>query len=218
MRMRIEKSEDGTRRSTISPAPGDLPVSGFVGDGKRITFLGENGYRFTARSFDEEEAVWLGAVLHCIAASCVAMLWIAFDPSQEAPYYGPLFLLVLYAFGLAGSSLREESFAWKEVLFLAATVALVGNPGSSEVLWFAAGSYALLLILYAWLWKERAVWEPFVFLALFSIAIFARRFGFLPELVAPIVFLGLLLFSLFGYLTVLSSGWAYSQGWNRMQE
>lgn len=213
----MNKAEDDTRRTTIYPGPGNLPVTGHVGDGKRTTFLGEDGYRFTTRSIDEEEAPWIGAVLHCIAASCVALLWISFDPGQN-PHYGPLILLGIYAAGLAGGSLREESFAWKEVLFLAATIALLGNPASPEALWFALASYAFLLLRYAWLWKERAVWEPFVFFALFASAVLARHFGFLPEIAAPIAFLGILLFSLFGYLTVLSSGWTYSQGWNSMRE
>ena len=217
MYARVRKSKDGTSRMVWHPEPGDLEVTGTSSDGRHTTFSSGGKHHFTARNIHEDEAFWLAAILLCIVGACIVLL-IELNSSPGSSQTGPLFLLSVFGVGLFAKSIREEASAWKEVLFLIATVILLGNRGDSGALLFAVITYGFLLIRYAWLWKERAVWEPCVFLALFCGTLLVYRTVNLPDLLAMLAFMCIASGSFVGLITVLSSGWAYTRGYNSISE
>jgi len=216
MYARVRKSKDGTSKMVWHAEPGDLSYSGTSSDGKRTTFSSGGKHHFTARNIHEDEAFWLAAILPCIIGSCIA--WIATGASSGQVHPGPLFLLSVLGVALLASGIREEASMWKEVLFILATVALFANGEDPGARWFAIVVYGFLLIRYAWLWKERAVWEPFMALSLFCSALLAHRIGILPNLIAPVVFVAIAAYSFVGLMSVLTSGWRYSRGYNNISE
>lgn len=216
MYARVRKSKDGTSKMTWVAGPGDISYSGTESDGKRTTFSSGGKRHFTARNIHEEDAFWLAAILPCIAASCI--VWIAMSGSPKEPHFGPLFMLFMLGVALLASGIREEASTWKEMAFLVATVLLLGNGKDAGTAVLAFVVYAFLLIRYAWLWKERALWEPFVSLALFFSALLAHQVGILPDLITQIVFAAIAAFSFVGLMRVLTSGWAYSRGMNNLRE
>ncbi len=216
MHARIRKSKDGSSRTVWVAGPGDLPITGTSSNGRYTTFSTGGKRHFTARNIHEDEAFWLAAILPCISAACIA--WIALGTSFERPHMAPLFLLSMVGVALLASGIREEASTWKEVLFLITTVFLFSNGKEAGVLWLAASTYVFLLIRYAWLWKERAVWEPFISLSLFCGALLAHRIGILPGLFAPFLFICIAAYSFVGLMTVLTSGWTYSRGYNNISE
>lgn len=216
MRVRIEKLEDGSSKTVWVAEPGDLPITGTSSDGRHTTFSTNGKHHFSARNIHEDEAFWLAAVLPCISAACIA--WVTLGISFERPHPGPFFLLSLVGVTLLASGIREGASTWKEMLFLVTTVLLFGNGTEAEVLWLAGGTYGFLLIRYAWLWRERAVWEPFVFLTLFCGALLVNRSGILPDQLMMFAFICIASGSFVGLLTVLTSGWTYSRGYNSISE
>lgn len=215
MYARVRKSEDGTSRMVWHAGPGDLPVTGTSSDGRYTTFSTNGKYRFTARNIHEDEAFWLAAILPCISAACIVWTAVGTTPGTHP---APLFMLSMLGVALLASGIREEASTWKEVVFLVATVFLLGNGKDAGAALLAFIVYAFLLIRYAWLWKERAVWEPFISLSLFCGALLLHRAGILPNLIAPIVFVAIAAGSFVGLITVLTSGWTYSRGYNSISE
>lgn len=213
---RVTKSEDGTSRIVWRAGPGDLPVTGTRSDGRRTTFSTNGNYQFTARNIHEDEAFWLGAILPCVSVACIA--WMVVNGSPEQENLGALFFLSIVGVMLLAASIREEAAAWKEVLFIIATVSLIGYGGREGTLWFIIPAYGFLLARYAWLWKQRAVWEPFVSLTLFCGALLGAWNGILPNLFAPFVFVCIAALSIIGLLRVLTSSWTYSHGINSIRE
>lgn len=216
MYARVRKSKDGTSKMVWHAEPGDLSYSGTHNDGKRTTFSSGGKRHFTARNIHEDEAFWLAAILPCIGGACI--VWIAMSGSPQEPHVAPLFMLSMFGVALLASGIREEASTWKEMLFLVATVALFASGEDPGARLFAIVTYSLLLIRYACLWKERAVWEPFMALALFCSALLAHRIGILPHLIASVVFTGIMAYSFVGLVSVLTSGWRYTRGYNRISE
>ncbi len=206
--MYVTKGKDGKPVWVIPP---DKTVTGFSSGTSHTKFYTRSGETIRARPFDEGEAKWVGLSMLFIAILGFAMVSLLISNGGADARAGTCGFMILLAVVFTLAGVRSERFIFTELLLLGGLLQILfGEANLNEeegLLVFAC--IAIALARYAYVWKSRSIWEPFVLAVLFTAAATAYRADVLPNAIYPFAFGIVAITSFMLFMTMISEGWAY---------
>ncbi len=157
--------------------------SGFTSVDGVMTYNNKDGTSIRTRDVDMEDGFWVAPVLTIILSVTAAFT----GPDTSGTIFFVFVLALLTAALRAREDNEDMASVWTELGLLAVAAGLFWHPSGVPAFFIGAGGL-MVLARYAYLWKERRAWEPFVCsLTILSLLALAQ-YGILPDRTAQSLF------------------------------